>query len=224
MSARAHGLSGLAPQQLFFPFVPVEQRAQLTELYHAHFDKAHRNQVERDEKQRRKLSLKVIGGETLPFSSPQFRALLDRPIGLHVASDLDVQPALELDEGAGPRVIGQDVDEPQGWSDAAIGQLHEGLLHYSLSMLKTKGNAEEKYEILRWIWAPTVFCWVSRRHAGDKRMIPIHRRDLPFTFERCCAVVGVRPDELRTGLAYVLRKFAGSAGVPFAELGIDIDS
>lgn len=224
MSARAPGISGLAPQQLFFPFVASDTRDRLHQLYHEHFDKAERSAVKRAETQRRKLSLKVVDGRTLPFDSPRFFAILDRPIGLHKESDLDVQPLPDTDEHALPRVVGPEDGEKVEWSDQAIEELHEGLLLYSLNLLKSRGNAEEKQEILRWIWAPSVFCWVSRKVVGVNQMIPIHRRDLPFTYERCCAFAGQDPERLRSGLAYVLRTFVKGEGLPLAELGIDIDT
>jgi hypothetical protein len=224
MSARAHGISGLAPQQLFFPFVRKEDREQLHKLYSEHFDKAERSAVKRAETNRRKLSLKVVDGRTLPFDSPRFRSLLDLPIGPHQASDLDVQPEPEIESSKLLVLTAADEVERTEWSDAAIEQLHEGLLYYSLNLLKSKGNAKEKHEILRWIWASAVFCWTQKTIAGVNKLIPILRRDLPFTFERCCAVIGCDATGVRDGLVYVLRKFTMNAGLDFKELGIDIDS
>ncbi len=69
MSARAHVVSGLAPQQLFFSFVPPGERKRLNGISTEHFDERDRRAVKRAEKHRQKLCLKVVNGGALPFSS-----------------------------------------------------------------------------------------------------------------------------------------------------------
>lgn len=151
-----------------------------------------------------------------PLASPAAQLRLVSPQFLAVARD-----------AAEPQARGSEVakaPEACDWSDEAVAQLHEGLLHHALALLRTRGNLEEKQEILHWIWAPSVFCWVSRYRAGVHQRIPIHRRKLPFTFERCCAVAGLRPEKVRSGLAAALRELGPASGIAFDALGIDLDS
>lgn len=224
MSARAHVVSGLAPQQLFFEFIPDSERERLKGLWFTHFDKRDRSASKAAEKKRKTLCLKVVEGSALPFSSDRFRSLLETPIGFHTASDLDVQPAPEADEPAPLMVIGPEEGEDRPLTDAQIAEWHEKVLEYYLKLLKSKGNAEEKQDTLRWIWAPSIHGWKQKTIAGQTKLVPIYSRDVPFTFEACCVFSGLRPEDIRSGLAYVLRKFASNAGETLASLGIDIDS
>jgi hypothetical protein len=95
--------------------------------------------------------------------------------------------------------------DPIPWTDHAVGRLHVAVLRHALAVLRSRGNASEKREILRWIWAPAVFCWVTRTRAGVATLIPIYRRQLPFMFETCCAFDGQQPEVLRELLEHVLR-------------------
>lgn len=96
-------------------------------------------------------------------------------------------------------------DEESHWTDEAVRRLHVAVLHHALRVLKSKGNTAEKCEILRWIWAPSVFCWVTRVRENAVTRVPIYRRQLPFMFETCCAFDGQRPEVLRDVLEEVLR-------------------
>ncbi len=216
MSARTLGGSGSSPPQLFLPFVTVEDRAQLQQQWRSSTDRLDQQAFKRAASVRKKLSLKVVDGRTLPIDWTRHRSLLELPLGSHIASDLDIQPADEPDDKHELQVIGPDtieLPERYDWSEKEIRILHEGLLEYSLNLLKSKGNAEEKYDILRWIWAPDVYCWVSRSTAGASRFVPIYRRQLPFTFAACCALTGYDAERLRSGLAYVLRPVLKQLGI-----------
>lgn len=96
-------------------------------------------------------------------------------------------------------------DELSHWTDEAVRRLHVAVLHHALRVLKSKGNTAEKREVLRWIWAPSVFCWVTRFRGDAVTRVPIYRRQLPFMFETCCAFDGQRPEVLRDVLEEVLR-------------------
>jgi hypothetical protein len=154
-----------------------------------------------------RVELKVIDSRTLETDWRRHKDFLDLPLFRHEASDLDVQPAEGKDDDETlPDVIsGDELEGPIKWTDEDVEKLHRAVLHQSLVVLNSKGNAEEKYESLRWIWAPDVFCWVTKSIDGVHRRIPIYRRQLPFMFETCCAFDGQRPDVLRDGLAYILR-------------------
>jgi hypothetical protein len=217
MSARTPGVSGFSPKQLFFTFVPNEARQELNELWRTHFERADANAARRAQTERKKISLRVIDGKTLSIDWRIHRALLDLPLVEHETSDLDIQSEPEQEELRSMTVFSPEADalpDRYDWSENDIRVLHEGVLVYSLNLLKSKGNAEEKYDILRWIWAPDIFCWVSRPFAGANKYCPIFLKQLPFTFVSCCALSGYDADRLRSGLAHVLRPVLKQLGIP----------
>ncbi len=115
-------------------------------------------------------------------------------------------------EAKAPQASGNDGLDTAGdarfvWTDDIVRRLHVAVLHHALGVLKSKarGSSAEKCEVLRWIWAPAVFCWVTRVRGGVAMRVPIYRRQLPFTFETCCAFDGQRPEVLRDLLEDVLR-------------------
>lgn len=204
MGARAHPISGFSPLQTHFSFLPKSAVAKMTVLWQDHYDRVESRAAKRLETARKRVELKVIGYQTWEADWKQNKDLLDLPLFRHAPSDLDVQPA-EGEDDENDVITGATSENPVIWTDEDVEKLHTAVLHSSLGVLKSKGNAEEKYEILRWIWAPAVFCWVTKSAEGVHRRIPIYRRQLPFTFETCCAFDGQRPDVLRDGLASILR-------------------
>lgn len=219
MSARTHASEGAPPDQLYFSFVTDETRTELAEAWRSRISRQDASAVKRAEAARKRISLKVIVGKTLPIDWTKHRSVLEMPLGRYRASELDVQPAAEDDEASGLSVIASEnaseehVDDVREWSDAAIAQLHEGVLHHSLRLLEARGNAEEKFEILQWIWAHPVHSWKVYTVAGVNQYRPVYRRQLPFSFELCCAFVGMDPDRIRDGLEYILRPVLKTLGI-----------
>lgn len=96
---------------------------------------------------------------------------------------------------------------PEEWSDAAVAQLHEGLLHHSLAILASRGNALEKSETLKWLFGPDIYDWkVTKLPSGAEHRRPIWAVDIPFTYQRCCALIGLDPERLSEGLRHILRQ------------------
>jgi hypothetical protein len=205
MSARAHPISGFSPLQTHFSFLPKSAVAEMTVLWQDHYARAEKSAAKRLETARKRVELKVIGHHPWEADWKQNKDLLELPLFRHIPSDLDVQPAEGEDDPDPVVITGASSEESVIWTDDDVEKLHIAVLHSSLGVLKSKGNAEEKYEILRWIWAPDVFCWVTKSDEGVHKRIPIYRRQLPFTFDTCCAFDGQRPDVLRDGLAVILR-------------------
>jgi hypothetical protein len=116
------------------------------------------------------------------------------PDGFHAwwgsSADVDVEPG----EGAEP------------WSDDAVEQLHEVVLHYSLKVLKARGNGAEKREILEWIFAPQPMVATLPDEHGHPVEALLPRSQTPFSFERCCRICGFSPERLMDGLMPVLRE------------------
>lgn len=123
-----------------------------------------------EQEQRRKNSRREIHGETKARRRFWFQedkasrslfdamdaAVLDPPLG-------GPQEGNELNCAVDP--LGESTDDreqlisPAGeeklpWSDEAVAQLHEAVLHHSLKALQAKGNGVEKREVLEWIFAP----------------------------------------------------------------------
>ena len=102
------------------------------------------------------------------------------------------------------------------WSDAAIEELHEAVLHYSLKLLQARGNGAEKKEVLQWIFAPNTMVAVLR----DERKQPVEailpQSATPFSFEQCCRICGYSTERLQDGLVPVLKEIG--LGNVFKEL------
>lgn len=93
------------------------------------------------------------------------------------------------------------------WSFAAIDQLHEATLLHSLAVLASRGNAEEKSDTLRWFFTPDIYCWTRKNLPnGPVTYKPVWAYQIPFTFQRCCAVSGKSHEAIRDGLIHILRK------------------
>jgi len=100
----------------------------------------------------------------------------------------------------------RDTTEQEVWSDFAVAQLHEGLLLLSMATLGGRNNAEEKQEVLDWIFRPD---FITR--PGKKAVDAIH---IPFSFARCCALMGWSACRLRDGLIQCLQDAGAGALVP----------
>ena len=92
----------------------------------------------------------------------------------------------------------------ESWSDQAVAQLHEAVLHYSLKALQARGNAAEKREILQWIFAPEPRTLVMRGARGVPTEAVLPAVLTPFSFERCCRYCGLCPERLSDALLPVL--------------------
>jgi hypothetical protein len=215
MSARTQRTDGASPDQLFFSFVPKATRQELAERWRHRIERSDASAVRRAETARKQISLKVIDGRTLPIDWTRYRHLLDLPLSGYCESDLDVQPATDSDERSTPAIVGPDENvEPKcEWTDHDIEVVHAETLVYSLNLLKSKGNAEEKFEILHWIWAPPIYAWKSQNIAGVRSYRPIYSRNLPFSFELCCMFGGWDPERLRDGLEDILRPVLKKLGI-----------
>lgn len=91
------------------------------------------------------------------------------------------------------------------WSETAIDQLHEGVVNYSLRLLRAKGNGKEKKEILRWIFDPHAMAYPIDGQKGKQVWRLIKASDVPFSFDLCCRIAGYSPDRLREDLIPVLK-------------------
>ncbi len=113
---------------------------------------------------------------------------LDRPSGSISASLAALQTACCR--------AGQNKDEVP-WNESELVFLHTDLFYSSLDALRglTNENVGEKQEILDWIFEPDV---VVKKVDGLK--ILVYALDIPFSFARCCKMLGYQPDRIRSGL------------------------
>jgi len=95
--------------------------------------------------------------------------------------------------------------ETQGWSDAAIYQLHEATLHHSLKALQARGNGAEKREVLKWIFAPQTMV-VALKQGDTEVEAALPQSITPFSFELCCRICGYRPEHVMDGLMPILKE------------------
>lgn len=207
MSARTHLISGYSPLQQSFGFVDDTLRQQMTGSWEQHFQVIDARAAKRAVRQAQQLKV-ISGKETKQSSQP----LLDLPLWNYCESELDIQPAPEPAEDLS--VTTSDGNEPKiQWTDAAIDQLQDHLLIYSLGVLRSKGNSAEKAEILQWIWAPDIYGWVTKTTEGDNKSIPIFARHVSFTFAACCCVAGYDVERMRSNLAYRCRAALKALGM-----------
>lgn len=147
--------------------------------------------------------------QTNPRAVMVLEAMSDTLFDQSFGSDIDQ----ELSNLGDPFIATPAVrEEPQAeqfegdWSDAAIEQLHEGLVMYSLRLLKATGNGKEKKEILRWIFFPESMAVEVEDAAGNKVWKAIPPASTPFSFELGCRICGYNPDKLREELSTVLKR------------------
>ncbi len=108
-----------------------------------------------------------------------------------------VQPAL----GEEP----EDLTLPKpAWSSDEVARLHGVLLEESLKALKRKGNAAEKRDVLKWIFAPPV-TWVRMEQNGVWETRYIRTDATPFSFAFCCRLENHNPDVYRDAILARLR-------------------
>lgn len=135
-------------------------------------------------------------------------AVLDHPLGgPEAGNDLncDVDPLREEEADTDANHSAEEATVE--WSDAAIDQLHEAKLHYSLRALQARGNGAEKREILEWIFAPqAMVVVVTDDEDGRQHEVLLPQPLTPFSFERCCRTCGLSPERLMDGLMPILRE------------------
>jgi hypothetical protein len=133
-------------------------------------------------------------------------AVMDPGRGGLQDGDEHCHAGLPSQEPAGAqRVTGRGA-EAESWSDDAVEQLHEAVLHHSLKALQARGNGAEQREILQWIFDPEPLLAVLRDVHGKPTEAILPQSLTPFSFERCCRICGYSPERLRAGLMPVLRE------------------
>lgn len=93
------------------------------------------------------------------------------------------------------------------WTQAAVEELHETVLHYSLNVLQAKGNSQEKKEVLQWIFAPETYkALVTNEETGFTSWVTLPQEKTPFSFEQCCRICGYSSERLMRELEPILIK------------------
>lgn len=202
MSARRPGTRGQQPIQQFFSFVPQDVQDQINASWQKELEAKRQREHRLAENARKRVARKVLAAKTLDIDWERHNHLLELPLLPYEESDLDVQPAVVLEPPTRARYRAEE-DEAVVWEvdDRLISMLHDAVLEYSLNVLKTKGNVEEKIDVLRWIWSPDTYAWVSREVAGNITYNAVPRIKIPFTFQMCCAASGLDYERMREGLA-----------------------
>lgn len=202
-------LGGYPPIQAVLDFFTPEDVA-LAQAQHDRKIKAGEQRRSRSKYTPRILSAPVVSAQ-LPL------ALLDAPIlGFDVGDELRPACVREIHEDMGDVFVEQSTDiEPKElqadmplvWSDSAVAQLHEGLLFHSLAVLSGRGNALEKSETLQWFFGPDLLGWKETKlPTGRIIRRQIRAYEFPFTFQRCCALLGLNPEVMIEGLCHSLRR------------------
>lgn len=213
MSTRTHGNNGYHPNQTSLISIDPASQQTMAALWQYGVDQAQQRLAKREIKNRKRIEHIVVRAHEQGFhwtTDDKLLALLEAPLGRYLESDLDVQPA---PEPVAVEDLAEEVQEEKiEWSDDAIAQLHEGVLFYSLGILNSKGNAEEKRKTLDWIWSEDVVGFVPKTVLGVLIQQPVRADQIPFTFQTCCRLSGVNYDELREGLRWDLRSVLTKLG------------
>ncbi len=134
-------------------------------------------------------------------------ALLDSPLGgPQEGNELNcaVDPLAETVEDTDTQANSRESDAVGTWSDDAVAQLHEAVLHHSLKALQARGNGVEKREILEWIFAPQPMVAALEGDSGHRVEAVLPQHLTPFSFERCCRICGYSHERLKDGLMPIL--------------------
>lgn len=134
-------------------------------------------------------------------------ALLHEPLGgLQEGNELNSEKDPLLEDNASPDQSAAPETVSASWSDEAVDQLHEAVLHYSLKALQARGNGAEKREILKWIFAPEPMVVQLLNADGATNEVALPQHLTPFSFERCCRICRYRSEHLMDGLMPILRE------------------
>lgn len=132
--------------------------------------------------------------------------LLDEPLvptGLPNELDCLVDPLSAVDDFTlEPERSGLGAEH---WSDQAINELHEAVLHYTLKALGARGNGAEKRDALLWVFAPVRYT-ATLTVNGREQEVLLPPELTPFSFEMCCRICGYRSGLLMDLLEPILRK------------------
>lgn len=134
-------------------------------------------------------------------------AVLDNPLGGPAeGNELNCQAdPLREDEEPSVDLSAVSSEDMEVWSDQAVEQLHEAVLHHSLKALQARGNGAEKREILQWIFAPQPMVAVLRNAYEHPVEALLPQPLTPFSFEQCCRICGYSAERLQDGLMPILR-------------------
>jgi len=203
-------LRGFVPQQTHFDFLPALIVANLTEQNRQLQERAAIVRMRRPSQAGplRILEANGLGFDQIPLD------LLHAPIGKNMLDGVSLTEVFrEMQEDHGDVLNSRSDEEDLGqgesleWSDQAVAELHEALLMSSLVSLATTGNTTEKVESLKWFFLPDIYCWQKRLdHHGMPVYRPIHASNIPFTFHRCCALIGLNHAVLRERLSSILQE------------------
>lgn len=199
---QAGALKQAAPHQLHLSlFAPHEIRAWEEEQRRKDLRREQRSQ-----RAPRRFWVKEDSATRSLFDSIDL-AVLEHPLGgpsegneLNCESDPLREDAVSPDTHVAPET------EAQAWSDTAVEQLHEAVLHYSLKALQARGNGVEKREILEWIFAPQRMVAMLRDEYGNPVEALLPQPVTPFSFEQCCRICGYSSERLMAGLMPVLQE------------------
>lgn len=198
-------------QSPLFSIQPVVQDV-MKKAWYAELEKQEKQGDRRVKKTSERLTSIILNGQQCGntwTNTDRLLELLHAPIGRHEPSELDIQPAPEeLVE----KLCVDDLPKTYDWSDEEMVLMHEHVLIYSLNVLKTRGNATEKLEILDWIWADEIYTFVTKNVMGVDRQIPIRTDQVPFSFETCCRLNGYRSEELQEGIGWAIKDLMKSTG------------
>ena len=222
--ATRKGMSSAVPEiQQALPFVTTDERVEMATAFAASEKKAQQSVFKDLAKAVRRLQTKIKENQLLSYDEVVIQRLLEHPLIASLPTELD-----EIAEHKTRKKLHKTRVRPQKpsthrstvcatpeeqaivWTDEEVYMLTEGILFYTLEILKSKGNVEEKIEALDWIWASDIDSYRRVRVNNQVVLEPVLSKFIPFTFAFCCVINGLNADTMREALrqplAPVLRK------------------
>lgn len=189
-------LSSAAPEQLFLPMFQPQEEEAMKLAYAKRLERRLKNQAKYFAVSQNPKRTRVI--DNLSAS------LLDMPLGpvedVELSTTFD--PYIEYGEEEPESLTDE---QAKIWSDAAIDQLHEEMVMYSLRLLNARGNGKEKKKILSWIFDPHALAYAKTVEGEEPVWDVIKPSEVPFAFELCCRLSGYDPERIREGLVPILK-------------------
>lgn len=211
---------GYHPMQASLIDFEPEVQKQLDSVWQQQAQRCAESSLKKQEKARQKAAVRIRAAIQSGYLWPGVEKLLEMPLGVYMPTDLDIQPDESEAHWSARETRGMsqsDIKAAMTWTDENIVDLHYGLLMYSLGVLNSKGNVDEKKQALSWIWSDDIFDVVARTVKGVTRYVPIRADQIPFTFQTCCRLNGYHYEEIRDGAAWAMKDFLRKLGFDPAE-------
>jgi hypothetical protein len=135
-----------------------------------------------------------LNREPVKYKAPQF----DERLLYNALFNLNIEPESLMPDFVALQTIGyipepdEEIEPPLSWTNDGVEKLHSVLLYESISILAGKGNAQQKREVLEWIFEPDYIGEVIK-DGVPKRLF---NWEVPWSFLFCCRIEQMHHPEI----------------------------